>query len=191
MTTMVETEIRPFRVEFKEEQIDDLRRRIAATRWPSKELVQDRSQGVAGDRPGARALLGDRLRLAQSRSEVQRAAAVQDRDRRRRHPLHPREVEARGCAAADHDPRLAGLDHRTARGRRPADGPDRTRVVVRRGRLRPRPSLRAGLRLLGRADRARLVGRPSGAGLASVDGTASGTPAMSRRAGTWARSSPT
>jgi hypothetical protein len=46
MTTMVETEIRPFRVEFKEEQIDDLRRRIAATRWPSKELVQDRSQGV-------------------------------------------------------------------------------------------------------------------------------------------------
>jgi Epoxide hydrolase N terminus len=46
MTTMVETEIRPFRVEFKEEQIDDLRRRIAATRWPGKELVQDRSQGV-------------------------------------------------------------------------------------------------------------------------------------------------
>ena len=48
MTTMVEapTEIRPFRVKVKEEQIDDLRRRIAATRWPSKELVQDRSQGV-------------------------------------------------------------------------------------------------------------------------------------------------
>jgi hypothetical protein len=29
-----------------EEQIDDLRRRIAATRWPTKELVDDRSQGV-------------------------------------------------------------------------------------------------------------------------------------------------
>ena len=40
------TEIRPFRIEIPEEQLDDLRRRIAATRWPSKELVPDRSQGV-------------------------------------------------------------------------------------------------------------------------------------------------
>ena len=40
------TEIRSFQIEIPEEQIDDLRRRIAATRWPSKELVQDRSQGV-------------------------------------------------------------------------------------------------------------------------------------------------
>jgi pimeloyl-ACP methyl ester carboxylesterase len=40
------TEIRAFRVEIPEEQIDDLRGRIGATRWPSKELVDDRSQGV-------------------------------------------------------------------------------------------------------------------------------------------------
>jgi pimeloyl-ACP methyl ester carboxylesterase len=40
------TETRPFHVEIPEERIDDLRRRIAATRWPSKELVADRSQGV-------------------------------------------------------------------------------------------------------------------------------------------------
>ena len=46
MTTMVETEIRPFRVEVEQERIDDLRRRIAATRWPTTELVADRSQGV-------------------------------------------------------------------------------------------------------------------------------------------------
>src|ERR687893_1858487 len=38
--------IRPFHVEFPEEALDDLRRRIAATRWPSRELVDDRSQGV-------------------------------------------------------------------------------------------------------------------------------------------------
>jgi hypothetical protein len=38
--------IRPFHVEFSEEALDDLRRRIAATRWPSRELVDDRSQGV-------------------------------------------------------------------------------------------------------------------------------------------------
>ena len=41
-----ETEVRPFRVGMPEEAIADLRRRIAAMRWPSKELVDDRSQGV-------------------------------------------------------------------------------------------------------------------------------------------------
>jgi pimeloyl-ACP methyl ester carboxylesterase len=48
MSTTAETttEIRSFHVEIPEEQIDELRRRIAATRWPSKELVDDRSQGV-------------------------------------------------------------------------------------------------------------------------------------------------
>ena len=48
MTSAVETatEIRPFQVNVPEEEIDDLRRRIAAVRWPSEELVQDRSQGV-------------------------------------------------------------------------------------------------------------------------------------------------
>jgi len=48
MSTGVETanEIRPFHVEIPQEQIDDLRWRIEATRWPSKELVEDRSQGV-------------------------------------------------------------------------------------------------------------------------------------------------
>ena len=46
MSTTVQTEIRPFHVDIPEEQIDDLRRRIEATRWPSKELVEDRSQGV-------------------------------------------------------------------------------------------------------------------------------------------------
>ena len=46
MSTTVATEIHPFHVEIPEEQINDLRRRIAATRLPSKELVDDRSQGV-------------------------------------------------------------------------------------------------------------------------------------------------
>jgi pimeloyl-ACP methyl ester carboxylesterase len=40
------TAIRPFHVEFPGEAIDDLRRRVAATRWPSRELAADRSQGV-------------------------------------------------------------------------------------------------------------------------------------------------
>src|SRR5215467_14627246 len=41
-----ETEIRPFRVDMPDEAIADLRRRIGATRLPSRELVTDRSQGV-------------------------------------------------------------------------------------------------------------------------------------------------
>ena len=45
-TAETAVEIRPFTIEVPQEQIDDLRRRIEATRWPSKELVQDRSQGV-------------------------------------------------------------------------------------------------------------------------------------------------
>src|SRR5215218_10899561 len=40
------TAIRPFHIEVAEEQLAELRRRIEATRWPSKELVADRSQGV-------------------------------------------------------------------------------------------------------------------------------------------------
>src|SRR4051794_10796656 len=38
--------IRPFTIETPESEPENLRARIAATRWPSKELVADRSQGV-------------------------------------------------------------------------------------------------------------------------------------------------
>jgi pimeloyl-ACP methyl ester carboxylesterase len=38
--------IRPFRVHVPDEAIADLRRRIAVTRWPPREIVNDRSQGA-------------------------------------------------------------------------------------------------------------------------------------------------
>ncbi len=38
--------IRPFKVNVSAEVIADLRRRIAATRWPDRETVDDRSQGI-------------------------------------------------------------------------------------------------------------------------------------------------
>ena len=41
-----QTDIRPFRVGMPEEAVTDLRRRIAATRWPERETVGDDSQGV-------------------------------------------------------------------------------------------------------------------------------------------------
>jgi pimeloyl-ACP methyl ester carboxylesterase len=40
------TSVRPFHIEMPEEKLADLRRRVAATRLPSEELVTDRSQGV-------------------------------------------------------------------------------------------------------------------------------------------------
>src|SRR4029078_1605319 len=54
MTTITERDavaaqtaaVRPFRVEVPEADLDDLRRRIAATRWPDRETVPDRSQGA-------------------------------------------------------------------------------------------------------------------------------------------------
>ena len=47
--TLIEQEpdaIRPFRVNFPEAELTELRRRIKATRWPEKETVADTSQGV-------------------------------------------------------------------------------------------------------------------------------------------------
>src|SRR6266852_8976799 len=38
--------LRPFRVRVPQAALDDLRRRIAATRWPEKETVADQSQGA-------------------------------------------------------------------------------------------------------------------------------------------------
>ena len=87
--------IRPFRVNVPDEALVDLRRRLAATRWPEQETVLDESQGA----PLATiqelvALLADRLRLAQGRGETERPAAIRDRDRWAGYPFHPYSLEA-------------------------------------------------------------------------------------------------
>jgi pimeloyl-ACP methyl ester carboxylesterase len=46
MTTKTDDSVRAFQFQVSEDDLVDLRRRIEATRWPSKELVHDRSQGV-------------------------------------------------------------------------------------------------------------------------------------------------
>jgi len=45
-STTDDTQIRAFTVNIPEAQVAELKRRLAATRWPTKELVDDRSQGV-------------------------------------------------------------------------------------------------------------------------------------------------
>ena len=44
--TMTPSEIRPFQVDVPQEELDELRRRIAETRWPERETVADQTQGV-------------------------------------------------------------------------------------------------------------------------------------------------
>jgi pimeloyl-ACP methyl ester carboxylesterase len=44
--TMTPSEVRPFQVDVPQEDLDELRRRIEATRWPERETVADQSQGV-------------------------------------------------------------------------------------------------------------------------------------------------
>ena len=119
---------------------------------------------AAGHDAGAAPVLGDRVRRTAGRIPAERAAAVHHRDRRRGHPLRARQVRAPGRAAADHDPRLAGLGHRDARLRRPAHRPHRARRH-RRGRVPPRAAVTARVRLLGRAGRDRVGSRPYRAGM--------------------------
>src|SRR5262245_64332685 len=45
-TASAESAVRAFRVDVPQSEIDELRRRIDATRWPTRELVTDRSQDV-------------------------------------------------------------------------------------------------------------------------------------------------
>ena len=44
--TAIASAVRPFRIDVPQEELDELRRRTEATRWPKRELVTDRSQGV-------------------------------------------------------------------------------------------------------------------------------------------------
>ena len=91
--------IRPFRVNVPEEQLVDLRRRIAATRWPDQETVDDGSQGVqlAKFQEVVR-YWGTDYDWRKVEARLNALAHVHDRDRRRRHSFHSREFPSRECA---------------------------------------------------------------------------------------------
>ena len=126
-----ETEIRPFHVEISDETMADLRRRIAATRWPSKELVDDTSQGVQLATLQALAAYWT-TDYDWRRCEAMLNALPQfttEIDGLEIHFIHV-EVAARECAAADHHARLARVGDRDARGRS-ARSPTRRRTAGR------------------------------------------------------------
>ena len=132
---------------------------------------------------GATATTGGRSRRAST------ATAVHHRDRRARHPLPPRPLQARGRPAAHRDARLAGFDGRAAEDHRAAHQ-SRPRTAARR----PTPSTSSSRRCPATASRA---SRPASAGVRSgspAPGPRScgawATRSSRRRAATGARSSP-
>ena len=114
--------IRPFTVNVPEADLADLRRRINATRWPEREQVTDASQGVQ---------LATMQKLARywatehdwrkCEARLNALPQLRHRDRRARHSLHSRSLEARECVADDRHARMARLDHRAAEDHRAAD----------------------------------------------------------------------
>ena len=82
--------IRPFRIDVPQEAVDDMRRRIAATRWPDRETVTDDSQGVPLATMQALARYwGTDYDWRNCEAKLNALAALHDRDRRVGHSFHP------------------------------------------------------------------------------------------------------
>ena len=147
---------------FPEAALVDLRRRIAATRWPDRETVNDQSQGVQLAKLQALVRYwGTDYDWRKAEAKLNALPQFVTDDRRARHSVHPRPLASSERPAADHDARLARLDLRAPEGHRSAHrshGPWRTRGR----RLRPRAAHVSRLWLLGQADRT-----PAGAPTAS------------------------
>ena len=157
--------IRPFTVQIPEEALDDLRRRLATTRWPSRELVGDRSQGV---------------QLATMQALRQYWATEYD----------GRRVESRLNALPQFTTEIDGVDIHFVHVK--SDHQDALPLIMthgwpgsviemldsvgpltdptahggsRHGRVPPRAAVTARVRLLGRAGRGRVGPRPDRAGM--------------------------
>jgi hypothetical protein len=103
--------VRPFTVAISDSEIEDLKQRLARTRWPNPETVADWSQGVRLD--NAKSLIDYWEREYDWRrfeSELNRFPQ-----------FHPCEVEESECDAAHFDARMARFDRRIPESDWPAD----------------------------------------------------------------------
>ena len=157
----------PFQVDVPDGVLADLRDRLTRTRWAADYGNDSWRYGVNGDwLRSVVGLLARPVRLAGPGSGHQRLPAVPGAARRHPDPLHPREGQRAGAAAAHPHPRVAvdllGLPRR----HRPAERPRGLRRRPGR-RLRRRGAVAPRLRLLDaprRAGRERLAHRrPVGA----------------------------
>ena len=167
--TSERTAIRPFTVDFPEADVADLRKRIAATRWPEKETVDDQSQGpqLATIQEIVR-YWGEDYDFGRVKAKVDAYPNfVTEIDGLDIHFIHVRSKHE--DASADHrHARVARIGRRTAEAHRAADRPDSTRWQCV-GRLPRGDPVDAGLRLLRQADRHGLGARPYRARLGRAD----------------------
>ena len=148
--------IEPFRIAATDDQLDDLRRRLRATRFPERECVDDWSQGIPlayvqdlcaywAEKYDWRAREARLNRFAQFKTEIDGVDI---------HFIHARSPHANAMPLVI-SARLARLDRRVPQGDRAAHESDRARR--RRARRVPRRrALAARLRLLGQARAHRL-----------------------------------
>ncbi len=151
--------IRPFRVNFPDEALADMKRRITATRWPEKETVADRIPGRA-TRETSRSSssywgTGYDWRKAEAKLNAlpQFMTTIDGLDI---HFIHVRSKPSQR-AAVDHHARVAGLRLRADQAHRSAHRSDGIRRPGR-GCVRRRDSVAAGVRLLGATDARRAGG---------------------------------
>jgi pimeloyl-ACP methyl ester carboxylesterase len=164
------TAIRPFTFEAAEADLQELRARIAATRWPEKEPVDDQSQGVQLATIQALARYWEteydwRECEARLKALPQFVTEIDGVDV---HFIHVRseQEDALPLIVTHGWPRL---DHRAAEDHRSADESNGTRRECL-GRLSPRDPVAAGLRVLRQAGHDRLGPRPDRAGVGGADG---------------------
>jgi hypothetical protein len=163
------TAIRPFTFETPEADLDDLRARIAATRWPEKEPVEDQSQGVQ------LATIQALARYWQNEYDWRKCEArlkalphfITEIDGLDIHFIHVRSKHE-DAFAAHRRARMARLGHRAAEDHRSLDQSDGT-WRERIGRFPSGDSVDARLRVFGQADHNRLGRCPYGTCLDSAD----------------------
>ena len=184
------TAIRPFRVEIPQAEVDELRRRIAATRWPEKETVDDGSQGT----PLAK--LQELVRYWGTDYDCRRFEArlnalpqfVTSLDGLDIHFIHVRSPHPDALPLImTHG--WPGSIVELLNDHRPAHRPDRA-WRARRRRVRSGAAVDARLRLLGEADVGGLEPRSHRASLGGAGRLAWDIRAMSPKAVTGGRSSP-
>jgi hypothetical protein len=162
--------IRPFTIEIPESEIEALRARIAATRWPEKETVADQSQGVPLEtvRELARYWATDyNWRTCEAKLNTL-PHFITEIDGIGIHFIHVRSKHEDALPLC-HKPRMARLDHRATEDHRSTDrshGPWRQRI----GRIPSGDPIDAGLRVFRQAGQYRLGPRAHRPGLGRADG---------------------
>ena len=188
MSIQTTTEIRPFEIQVSDEELADLRSRIAATKWPDRET--DASQGVQLET--IQALASYWATDYDWRKFEERFAAlphfITEIDGVDIHFIHVRSdhedalplIVTHGWPGSTIE-QLKIIDPLTE-----SDGARRERG----GRLPSRDPVIAGPRVLGEADRDRLGPHPHRAGVGRADEAPRDTPSSSRRAVTGGTPSP-